>query len=163
MPKIHTAWISILAPRYQLPAHSGVTEGNLRAHLGLIVPREREKCRIRIVDEIRYWEPGKIFVIDDTYEHEVWSETNEERVVLLLDFNRPMRLGGRLVTWLFFQIMKLTAFYQEPKRNRSEEHTSELQSLMRISYAVFCLKKKKTKPTKKESKGHAAKTKEITT
>src|SRR3546814_3856702 len=28
------------------------------------------------------------------------------------------------------------------KRNRSEEHTSELQSLMRISYAVFCLKKK---------------------
>src|SRR3546814_10786883 len=30
---------------------------------------------------------------------------------------------------------------------RSEEHTSELQSLMRISYAVFCLKKKKTKHT----------------
>src|SRR3546814_1065353 len=31
---------------------------------------------------------------------------------------------------------------------RSEEHTSELQSLMRISYAVFCLKKKKTKHNK---------------
>src|SRR3546814_1445640 len=31
--------------------------------------------------------------------------------------------------------------------NRSEEHTSELQSLMRISYAVFCLKKKKQKHT----------------
>src|SRR3546814_2455558 len=30
---------------------------------------------------------------------------------------------------------------KEPKPNRSEEHTSELQSLMRISYAVFCLKK----------------------
>src|SRR3546814_5442026 len=30
-------------------------------------------------------------------------------------------------------------------RARSEEHTSELQSLMRISYAVFCLKKKKTR------------------
>src|SRR3546814_10621336 len=30
-----------------------------------------------------------------------------------------------------------------PFRRRSEEHTSELQSLMRISYAVFCLKKKK--------------------
>src|SRR3546814_2915382 len=35
---------------------------------------------------------------------------------------------------------------------RSEEHTSELQSLMRISYAVFCLKKKKTK--KKENKAY---------
>src|SRR3546814_6765975 len=31
---------------------------------------------------------------------------------------------------------------------RSEEHTSELQSLMRISYAVFCLKKKKSQPSK---------------
>src|SRR3546814_8965704 len=31
-----------------------------------------------------------------------------------------------------------------PERGRSEEHTSELQSLMRISYAVFCLKKKTT-------------------
>src|SRR3546814_8480700 len=32
-------------------------------------------------------------------------------------------------------------------QSRSEEHTSELQSLMRTSYAVFCLKKKKTSPT----------------
>src|SRR3546814_4961938 len=32
--------------------------------------------------------------------------------------------------------------------DRSEEHTSELQSLMRISYAVFCLKKKKKRKTK---------------
>src|SRR3546814_1927432 len=34
------------------------------------------------------------------------------------------------------------------KKARSEEHTSELQSLMRISYAVFCLKKKKIKRPK---------------
>src|SRR3546814_10270695 len=33
---------------------------------------------------------------------------------------------------------------QHPRQLRSEEHTSELQSLMRISYAVFCLKKKKS-------------------
>src|SRR3546814_8634689 len=36
------------------------------------------------------------------------------------------------------------------QNKRSEEHTSELQSLMRISYAVFCLKKKKTQQTTKE-------------
>src|SRR3546814_18086106 len=36
-----------------------------------------------------------------------------------------------------------------PRYRRSEEHTSELQSLMRISYAVFCLKKKKKKQNKK--------------
>src|SRR3546814_4070023 len=37
------------------------------------------------------------------------------------------------------------ALQQDDPEPRSEEHTSELQSLMRISYAVFCLKKKKNK------------------
>src|SRR3546814_2655667 len=40
-----------------------------------------------------------------------------------------------------------------PVVERSEEHTSELQSLMRSSYAVFCLKKKKNKP-KDKSRHH---------
>src|SRR3546814_10380579 len=40
---------------------------------------------------------------------------------------------------------RLRHLVQGPRRVRSEEHTSELQSLMRTSYAVFCLKKKKQK------------------
>src|SRR3546814_7071200 len=40
------------------------------------------------------------------------------------------------------------------ERERSEEHTSELQSLMRISYAVFCLKKKKKYKQPKEKTYH---------
>src|SRR3546814_5300145 len=58
-----------------------------------------------------------------------------------------MRLGGR----------KLGGVERNPDgantgvgQARSEEHTSELQSLMRISYAVFCLKKKKQKKHKKQ-------------
>src|SRR3546814_18218650 len=43
---------------------------------------------------------------------------------------RPLRRGGRRQ-------------HPQTRQTRSEEHTSELQSLMRISYAVFCLKKKK--------------------
>src|SRR3546814_6475012 len=41
-----------------------------------------------------------------------------------------------------------------PVDGRSEEHTSELQSLMRISYAVFCLKKKKKKSMKSDIHYH---------
>src|SRR3546814_8933109 len=49
------------------------------------------------------------------------------------------------------------------KAQRSEEHTSELQSLMRISYAVFCLKKKnKTKPQTIHSQHNIKHTKEHT-
>src|SRR3546814_9872316 len=44
---------------------------------------------------------------------------------------------------------------RQPRQGcRSEEHTSELQSLMRISYAVFCLKKKKTKHNTEADKSH---------
>ncbi|HSF95854.1 MAG TPA: aspartyl/asparaginyl beta-hydroxylase domain-containing protein [Thermohalobaculum sp.] len=117
VPNIQLAMLSILAPGYHIPAHTGVTKGILRAHLGLIIPREREKCRIRVGDQIRAWEAGKVIVLDDTYEHEVWNETDEERVILLFDFNRPMRLGGRFLNWLLLTLMKKTAFYQEPKKN----------------------------------------------
>src|SRR3546814_5549959 len=48
----------------------------------------------------------------------------------------------------------LSAYYTNKRVDRSEEHTSELQSLMRISYAVFCLKKKTNKNTRKIIKHH---------
>src|SRR3546814_19968145 len=48
--------------------------------------------------------------------------------------------GSTGVIYRQFSITIVSAMVME---NRSEEHTSELQSLMRISYAVFCLKKKK--------------------
>ncbi len=94
-----------------------MTKGILRSHLGLIIPKDREKCRIRVGDEICVWQPGEIFVFDDTYEHEVWNDTDEERVILLFDFDRPMRLWGRALNSGFLKLMKLTAFYQEPRKN----------------------------------------------
>lgn len=117
VPNLQTAMFSILSPGYHIPAHKGVTKGILRAHLGLIIPKDREQCRIRVDDTITAWEEGKSFVFDDTYEHEVWNDTDEERVILLWDFDRPMKLGGRILNKTFLQIMKLTAFYQDPKKN----------------------------------------------
>src|SRR3546814_1080088 len=51
--------------------------------------------------------------------------------------------GGALVDTLLAQHARGRAITDYILDRRSEEHTSELQSLMRISYAVFCLKKKK--------------------
>ena len=76
VPNLQTAWFSILGPGYHIPAHRGVSKGILRAHLGLIIPKEAEKCRMRVGDTINVWRPGEIFVFDDTYEHEVWNDTD---------------------------------------------------------------------------------------
>src|SRR3546814_2987151 len=54
----------------------------------------------------------------------------------------PVRRGLRALE------MQLRVVFPGKAEARSEEHTSELQSLMRISYAVFCLKKKKQLDTK---------------
>src|SRR3546814_5146737 len=57
-------------------------------------------------------------------------------------------LGITLVGWIFMVLLAYSAievwvfWLAATVAGRSEEHTSELQSLMRISYAVFCLKKK---------------------
>src|SRR3546814_9697251 len=48
----------------------------------------------------------------------------------------------RLVAWFDQKLYNEVTLPMLTERRRSEEHTSELQSLMRISYAVFCLKKK---------------------
>src|SRR3546814_4138896 len=64
--------------------------------------------------------------------------------IALVDIGLPDGNGCELIAWLNrhrpdMQVLVIFAWGDE----RSEEHTSELQSLMRISYAVFCLKKKK--------------------
>lgn len=130
VPRLQTAMFSILAPGYHIPAHKGVTKGILRCHLGLIIPADRENCRIRVDDEIVAWEEGGIFVFDDTYEHEVWNDTDEERVILLFDFDRPMGLAGRTLNAILLGALKLTAFYKDPKRNL-ETAEARLESAIR--------------------------------
>jgi len=117
VPNIEISWFSILSPGYHIPPHQGVTKGILRAHLGLVIPKEAENCRIRVDKQIRHWTPGEVFVLDDTFEHEVWNDTEEERVILIFDFDRPMRAPGRALLRFFIWAMKFTAFYQEPKKN----------------------------------------------
>src|SRR3546814_10362085 len=56
----------------------------------------------------------------------------------LIWFQERMRAVGRRLSCMLLEVIDRDAV------ERSEEHTSELQSLMRISYAVFCLKKKTT-------------------
>src|SRR3546814_2609444 len=63
----------------------------------------------------------------------------------------PRHRDKRSRAWGFIQEGRVSnlnqARYDDEAELRSEEHTSELQSLMRISYAVFCLKKKKKRHT----------------
>src|SRR3546814_5593231 len=77
-----------------------------------------------------------------------------------IDFSLASRSGGsRSVSTIAAALAKprpagprAGVAWHEDRRSRSEEHTSELQSLMRISYAVFCMKKKNHKNNIKSRK-----------
>ena len=92
-----TAMFSILAPHKHIPDHCGPYKGIVRYHLALKVPEPRDQCRIRVGDEIVTWEEGRSLIFDDTYEHEVWNDTDGERVVLFVDVVRPLRFPMNLV------------------------------------------------------------------
>jgi beta-hydroxylase len=117
IPNLQSAWFSILAPEYHIKRHRGVTKSMLRTHLGLKIPQDRARCRMQVGDDWVVWENGKCVVFDDFFEHEVWNDTDEERVVLIFDFDRPMRLPGRIVGRLVSWAIKRTAFFKDAQRN----------------------------------------------
>ncbi|RKR06938.1 beta-hydroxylase [Kushneria sinocarnis] len=117
VPGMKTAMFSILAPGKHIPAHRGPYKGVLRYHLGLQVPEPREQCRIRVDEQIAHWEEGRSMIFDDTFDHEVWNDTDGQRVVLFMDVERPMRFPASLVNRLAFTLIRLSPFVQKARRN----------------------------------------------
>src|SRR3546814_959904 len=71
------------------------------------------------------------------------AQIDERLVQRLVDCAVPLRLLEQMIVHIATAEAEIARFAAAILLDRSEEHTSELQSLMRISYAVFCLKKKK--------------------
>ena len=73
--------------------HSGPSNCRLRAHLGLVIPNVSDNGRLemRIATEYASWEEGKILIIDDSFEHELWYQGEEGgiRLILLIDMWHP--------------------------------------------------------------------------
>jgi beta-hydroxylase len=122
IPDLRNAMFSILSPHYHIPPHQGPTNGIIRIHLPLIVPRNREACRIRVGDRIFSWELGKAVVFDDYYEHEVWNDSDDVRVVLFFDVDRPMRPLGHWLNKLLIGIFKQSAYVKDAKRNLWQQY-----------------------------------------
>ncbi len=77
---------SALNPHTHIPAHYGPMNGIIRAHLPLVAP---PGCYIRVGDEERTWEQGRLLVFDDSFNHEVWNHGDRLRVVLFMNFWDP--------------------------------------------------------------------------
>jgi aspartate beta-hydroxylase len=80
----------------KIEAHTAPTNLRLRIHLPIVV-RENGRnpdtglplCGIRVATSVRSYEQDQALVLDDAYDHEVWNDTSENRVVLLVDIWHP--------------------------------------------------------------------------
>jgi aspartyl/asparaginyl beta-hydroxylase (cupin superfamily) len=88
IPGMVSAMFSILRPRTRIRPHVGHMPEVLRCHLGLVVPNP-EHCALRVGDEIRNWREGEVLLFDDMFEHEAWNETDDTRIVFMIDVIRP--------------------------------------------------------------------------
>lgn len=77
-----SAFFSTLMPNSRIKPHHGPCNLRIRCHYPLIVPTGG-KCGMRVADEVISWKVGEPLIFDDCYEHEVWNDSNEPRVVLL--------------------------------------------------------------------------------
>ncbi|WP_306296292.1 aspartyl/asparaginyl beta-hydroxylase domain-containing protein [Acidomonas methanolica] len=117
VPGLVTACFSVLEAGAHIPRHYGMTKGMLTFHLALVVPKDEAGCHIDIeAPEGRHvvcWREGASLLFDDTYNHEVWNDTPEDRYVLLLQVRRPCRGLARSMQGLFLRAVSHTRFVQD--------------------------------------------------
>jgi len=117
IPGLKTAMFSVFQPGKRLPPHRGPYNGVLRLHLGLLVPEHDTNLGIRIGTEVRGWKEGSILIFDDAYEHEAWNETEQPRVVLFVDFEKPLRFPVNIINHVLLRLAVLTPYLREGNDN----------------------------------------------
>lgn len=90
IPTVHAAMFAVLPPGSKLNPHRDPFAGSLRYHLGLATPND-DACRIYIDGTPYSWRDGEDIVFDETYVHSARNDTNQTRVILFCDVERPLR------------------------------------------------------------------------
>jgi ornithine lipid ester-linked acyl 2-hydroxylase len=117
IPGLKTAMFSIFQPGKRLPPHRGPYNGVLRLHLGLVVPEHDANLGIRIGPEVHDWKEGSVLIFDDAYEHEAWNETGRPRVVLFVDFEKPLRFPANIINTVLLRLAVLTPYLRDGADN----------------------------------------------
>lgn len=80
------ALYSLLRPGTHIRPHNGMLNTRLICHLPLITNAD---CAIRVGNETRQWQPGRLLIFDDSIEHEAWNRGQATRIILLFEIWRP--------------------------------------------------------------------------
>jgi len=117
-----SAYFSILDSNKMLVPHEGPWSGVLRMHLGIDIPTDGQGCVLSVMGEEYRWRNGKAVVFDDTYEHFAINLTDNIRVVLFIDYLRPLPLPLHWLNKFCVYIGRFLPYYKIPiQRHRAWE------------------------------------------
>ena len=110
IPNVKGAMFALLPGGSHLNPHRDPFAGSLRYHLGLSTPNS-DACRIFVDGQAYAWRDGEDVMFDETYVHWVKNETEQTRVILFCDIERPLsnRLMTRLNRWISGLLGRATA------------------------------------------------------
>lgn len=139
MPFIKGAMFATLAPGSTLVVHRDPYAGSLRYHLGLVTPKSPGECRIFVDGEPYTWRDGEDLLFDETFLHKAENTTNETRIILFCDVERPLhtRAMTALNRWVCRNIVK-----QTETQNVAGEPVGALNRMFGAVYQVRLLGKR---------------------
>ncbi|WP_421872878.1 aspartyl/asparaginyl beta-hydroxylase domain-containing protein [Marinoscillum sp.] len=131
VPKVRTAFFSILDPNQYITPHEGYYDGYMRYHLGIIVPNNNAngECWIRVANsvidkskmdelsETYYWKNGEGILFNDNYTHDACNNSDQIRVVLFMDMERKLPVPFSWLNTLILNIAYRTESVKKVRKN----------------------------------------------
>ncbi|RTF98387.1 lipid A hydroxylase LpxO [Serratia marcescens] len=90
LPSVKAAMFAELPPGSHLGKHRDPYAGSVRYHLGLMTPND-DRCFIEVDGEQHSWRDGQAVIFDETYVHWAQNATDQTRIILFCDVERPMK------------------------------------------------------------------------
>ncbi|MBN4062023.1 aspartyl/asparaginyl beta-hydroxylase domain-containing protein [Bacteroidales bacterium AH-315-I05] len=103
--------IAVLEPGTRIKAHMGDTDAIVRSHLGITIPGKHPDLGLRILNEERGWEEGKVLSFCIVNRHYAWNYTDKVRIILMVDviredfFGERYRIAGKTLACIAMKLM----------------------------------------------------------
>jgi beta-hydroxylase len=108
VPEVKAGMFAELPPGAKLNDHRDPYAGSLRFHMGLTTPND-DRCFICVNNQRYSWRDGEGVIFDETYLHWAINETDQTRIILMCDIERPMKYRWATAINQWFAKVVLTA------------------------------------------------------
>ena len=134
IPSVNGALFSLLPAGSQLTRHLDPAACSLRYHLGLATPNS-DKAFINVDGKSHSWRDGKGFLFDETYIHYAKNNSDDFRLILMCEVERPMYLISGVINFFYKILIRLTVVpnTEEDKRGLSNTIFGGLSPMLQKS------------------------------